>query len=142
MPQCLLTIGFRDQRISAYKKLFAYKSVTVVYGIGAALIAWLGNISSVLGLVLLGFAMVVPPAVAVGFVLYWRRTSERAAFWGMALGFAGGLIVWLFNSLFGHAENATAGGLAQWWFELMSLLANGVIPRLLRCWCQSFLYPY
>ncbi|GIS51016.1 MAG: hypothetical protein Ct9H90mP25_4500 [Gammaproteobacteria bacterium] len=42
----------------------------------------------------------------------------------MALGFAGGLIVWLFNSLFGHAENATAGGLAQWWFELMSLLGE------------------
>ena len=114
--------GSKD--FSSDKKLFAYKSVTVVYGIGAALIAWLGNISSVLGLVLLGFAMVVPPAVAVGFVLYWRRTSERAAFWGMALGFAGGLIVWLFNSLFGHAENATAGGLAQWWFELMSLLGE------------------
>ena len=114
--------GSKD--FSSDKKLFAYKSVTVVYGSGAALIAWLGNISSVLGLVLLGFAMVVPPAVAVGFVLYWRRTSERAAFWGMALGFAGGLIVWLFNSLFGHAENASAGGFAQWWFELMSLMGE------------------
>ena len=36
--------------------------------------------------------MVVPPALAVTFTLYWRRTTEAGAFWGMALGFAGGLI--------------------------------------------------
>ena len=110
-----------SKHYSSDKKLLAYKLVTVVYGVVAALIAWLGNISSVLGLVLLGFAMVVPPAVAVGFVLYWRRTSEIAAFWGMASGFAGGLLVWLLNSLFGAPSNAAAGGFAQWWFEVITL---------------------
>ena len=50
------------------RKLRAYKIVTVLYGTAAAVIAWLGNISSVLQLVLLGFAMVVPPAIAVGYV--------------------------------------------------------------------------
>ena len=113
-----------SKHYSSDKKLLAYKLVTVVYGVVAALIAWLGNISSVLGLVLLGFAMVVPPAVAVGFVLYWRRTSEIAAFWGMALGFAGGLLVWLLNSLFGAPSNATAGGFAQWWFEVITFLGE------------------
>ena len=113
-----------SKHYSSDKKLLAYKLVTVVYGVVAALIAWLGNISSVLGLVLLGFAMVVPPAVAVGFVLYWRRTSEIAAFWGMALGFAGGLLVWLLNSLFGAPSNAAAGGFAQWWFEVITFLGE------------------
>ena len=113
-----------SKHYSSDKKLLAYKLVTVVYGVVAALIAWLGNINSVLGLVLLGFAMVVPPAVAVGFVLYWRRTSEIAAFWGMASGFAGGLLVWLLNSLFGAPSNAAAGGFAQWWFELITFLGE------------------
>ncbi|NKB33996.1 MAG: hypothetical protein GKR91_12945 [Pseudomonadales bacterium] len=100
------------------KKLRWYKVVAVIYGTGAALIAWLGNITSVLGLVLIGFALVVPPAVAVAFVIYWRRTSEKAAFWGMASGFGGGLLMWLFNVLFDGPENATAGGFAQWYHEL------------------------
>ena len=106
------------------QKLLAYKVVTVIYGTVAALIAWLGNFSSVLGFVLLGFAMVVPPAVAVAFVLYWRRTSEKAAFWGMAAGFFGGAVVWLFNTLFDGPENADANGFAQWWFELIAYLGE------------------
>jgi solute:Na+ symporter, SSS family len=73
-------------------KLRAYRVTTVVYGMAAAVIAWLGPISSVLELLLFGFAMVVPPAVAVTFTLYWKRTTEAGAFWGIALGFAGGLI--------------------------------------------------
>ena len=58
----------------------------------AALIAWKGEISSILDLLLLGFAMVVPPAIALGFVLYWRRTTDFACFWGMTLGYAIGLL--------------------------------------------------
>jgi Na+/proline symporter len=45
----------------------------------------------VLGLLLFGFAMVVPPAIAVAYLLYWRRTTEPAAYAGMLLGYAGGL---------------------------------------------------
>lgn len=100
------------------KKLRWYKVVAVIYGSIAALVAWLGNITSVLGLVLIGFALVVPPAVSVAFVLYWRRTSEKAAFYGMASGFGGGLLMWLFNVLFDGPENANAGGFAQWYHEL------------------------
>lgn len=113
------------------KKLRAYKIVTIVYGSVAALIAWLGNIGSVLQLLLLGFAMVVPPAIAVGYVFYWRRTTEKGVFWGMATGFAGGLIMWLFNTLFDGAEYATAGGFGQWWYELITYLGEWRDPSFL-----------
>jgi SSS family solute:Na+ symporter len=75
-----------------HTKLRAYRLTTVIYGMGAAVIAWLGPITSILDLLLFGFAMVVPPAIAVTFSLYWKRTTEAGAFYGMALGFAGGLI--------------------------------------------------
>jgi SSS family solute:Na+ symporter len=74
------------------ERLRAYRIVTVIYGLGAAVIAWLGPIRSILDLLLFGFAMVVPPAIAVGYVIYWKRTTERAAFWGIVLGYAGGIV--------------------------------------------------
>ena len=119
------------KNFSSDHQLRAYKIVTVIYGSVAAIIASLGYISSVLQLLLLAFAMVVPPAVAVSFVIYWRRTSEQAAFWGMVAGFAGGLIMWLFNTLFDGAENATAGGFAQWWYELITYLGEWSYPSFL-----------
>ncbi len=113
------------------QQLRAYKIVTVVYGSIGVIIASLGYISSVLQLLLLALAMVVPPAVAVSFVIYWRRTSEQAVFWGIAAGFGGGLIMWLFNTLFDGAENATAGGFAQWWYELITYLGEWSDPSFL-----------
>jgi SSS family solute:Na+ symporter len=74
------------------ERLRAYRRTTILYGLGAAVIAWLGPITSILGLLLFGFAMVVPPAVAVTYSLYWKRTTEAGAFWGMTAGFAGGLL--------------------------------------------------
>jgi SSS family solute:Na+ symporter len=74
------------------ERLRAYRRTTTLYGLGAAVIAWLGPITSILGLLLFGFAMVVPPAVAVTYSLYWKRTTEAGAFWGMTAGFAGGLL--------------------------------------------------
>ena len=73
------------------RRLRAYRTTTILYGMGAAVVAWLGPVTSILGLLLFGFAMVVPPALAVAFTLYRRRTTEAGAFWGMTLGFAGGL---------------------------------------------------
>ena len=74
------------------RKLRAYRTTTILYGMIAAVIAWLGPITSILELLLFGFAMVVPPAIAVTYSLYWKRTTEAGAFYGMALGFAVGLI--------------------------------------------------
>jgi len=80
---------------SSQGKLLAYRITTAVYGFLAAIIAWRVSKSpdvSVLDMLLFGFAMVVPPAIAVGYLLYWRRTTERGAFWGMATGYGAGVI--------------------------------------------------
>lgn len=81
------------RRYDPAKKLFAYRLTTVVYGILAAIVAYYvrqQNVS-VLDMLLFGFAMVVPPAIAVAYLLYWRRTTEVGAFWGMVTGYAAGL---------------------------------------------------
>ncbi len=77
------------------RKLRAYRFVTIVYGMGAALMAWLGPISSILDLLLFGFAMVVPPAIAAGYILYWKRTTEAGTFWGIVLGYIAGLVTYI-----------------------------------------------
>jgi Na+/proline symporter len=73
------------------RKLRAYRLTTVVYGGVAALIAWLGPITSILGLLLFAFAMVVPPAISVMYLLYWKRTTETGVFWGTVSGYVLGL---------------------------------------------------
>jgi len=77
-------------------RLRAYRVTTIVYGIVAALVAWLVSRTdvSLLDLLLLGYAMVVPPAIAVGYLVYWKRTTEASVFWGMALGFAAGVVAY------------------------------------------------
>ena len=125
-----------SKNFSEEQQLRWYKVVVVIYGSGAALVAWLGNITSVLGLVLIAFALVVPPAVSVGFVLYWRRTSEKAAFYGMASGIAGGLTMWLLNVLFDGPENANAGGFAQWYHELYNQIGAWSDPAF-----ATFIFP-
>lgn len=130
-----------SKNFSSEKKLRAYKIVTVLYGSTAAMIAWLGNISSVLQLLLLGFAMVVPPAIAVAYVFYWKKTTEQAAFWGIALGFGSGLGAWLFNTLFSGAENANVGGFAQIWYELTHYLGEWSDPSFLTLLVPLFVIP-
>jgi len=120
-----------SKNYSSEKLLFSYKTVTVFYGLFAATIAWLGDISSVLQLLLLGFAMVVPPAIAVVYVFYWRRTTEKAAFWGIMSGYAAGLINWLLNTLFDGPENAAVGGFPQFWYELIQYLGEWRDPSFL-----------
>lgn len=77
------------------RQLKYYRTTTIIYGYLSAVAAWIIATQtkiSILDMLLFGFAMVVPPAIAVGYVLYWKRTTEAAAFWGMALGYGGGLI--------------------------------------------------
>ena len=108
------------KHFSTNKRLKAYKFTAVIYGLVATIIAWQANISSVLQLLLLGFAMVVPPAIAITFMFYWRKTSEKAAFYGILFGYAGGLAHWLLNTLFAGPSSARAGGFAQQWHDLMA----------------------
>jgi SSS family solute:Na+ symporter len=77
------------------RRLRAYRVTTAVYGALAALVAWLGPVGSILDLLLFGFAMVVPPAIAVAYLLYWEQTTEAGVFWGIVLGYALGLAWYL-----------------------------------------------
>ena len=80
---------------SSAQRLRAYRITTTIYAFAAAVAAWLvathTNLS-ILDLLLFGFAMVVPPAVSVGYLIYWRGTTERRAYWGMVTGYAGGFV--------------------------------------------------
>jgi len=131
--------GSKD--FSQEKKLRAYKIVTVIYGLIATTIAWLGNITSVLQLLLLGFAMVVPPAMAIGFIFYWKKTTEKGAFYGMTLGYGGGLLHWGLNTLYEGVENATAGGFAQTWYELCQSLGEWRDPTFTATLVPLFVIP-
>lgn len=90
------------------RKLKAYRITSVIYGLFAGVLACLLPISSVLELLLLGFAMVVPPALAIGFIFYWRKTTEQGVFWGIASGYGLGLLAWAVNTFFLHLENDVA----------------------------------
>jgi SSS family solute:Na+ symporter len=118
-------------RLPSAGKLMALRTVTAIYGLLAALLAWKGQIGSILDLLLLGFAMVVPPAVAISYLLFWSRTTERACFWSMLVGYASGLVWFLaLRWLEGRVEAgavipAPLGGIAHgietraWWTELL-----------------------
>lgn len=92
------------------RRLRAFRIATIVYGTVAASIAATASIGSILELLLLGFAMVCPPAIAVGYLIYWRRTSEAGAFWGMALGYGIGLIWFGLIKYAEHVEFAVTEG--------------------------------
>ena len=74
-----------------------YRITTWFYAYAAAAVAFYVSKTevSLLDLLLFGFAMVVPPAVAVGYLLYWRKTSEAGAMWGMVGGYVGGMLWFL-----------------------------------------------
>lgn len=78
----------------AERRLRAYRLATLGYGAVSAVLAWFVAKAglSLLGLLLLGYATVVPPAIAMLFLLYWRRTSQAGVLLGMGLGFAAGVI--------------------------------------------------
>jgi SSS family solute:Na+ symporter len=86
-----------SRRWNPARALRAYRITTVLYGVLAAGLAWVAAQSdvSLLRLLLIGYAMVVPPGIAVAFLLYWRRTTESGAFWGMALGYASAVVWYL-----------------------------------------------
>jgi Na+/proline symporter len=86
------------RKYSSQKKLRAYRITTIVYGVIAAILAYLWSIAdaplSIMEILLFGFAMVVPPAIAIGYVIYYKRTTEAGAYWGMIVGYAGGIVAY------------------------------------------------
>jgi solute:Na+ symporter, SSS family len=90
------------------RKLKNYRITSVIYGLFAGALACVLPISSVLELLLLGFAMVVPPALAIGFIFYWRKTTEQGVFWGIASGYGLGLGGWAANTFIFQLETDVA----------------------------------
>ena len=116
--------------MSSEVRLRAYRVTTIIYGLVAAFIAWQGDITSILELLLLGFAAVVPPAIAVGYLIYWRRTTEPACFWGIVLGYTGGMAWYGFirGAAWAHFElNEDAGILARL-FNTLFVQDGGIDP--------------
>ena len=74
--------------------LRAYRIATVAYGVVSGFLSLLVMKSgiSLLSLLLFGYATVVPPAIAMFFLLYWRRTTEASAFWGMGLRYVASVV--------------------------------------------------
>jgi Na+/proline symporter len=75
-------------------RLRAYRRVTIANAFLSALVAWwlaTRTTVSLLELLLFGFAMVVPPAIALSYTFFWSKTTERGVFWGMCLGYLGGI---------------------------------------------------
>ena len=111
------------KRLSSEQLTTAYRITTVIYGLVAALIAWQGEIRSILDLLLLGFAMVVPPAIALSYLLYWKPTREAGCFWGMVLGYGGGLLWWGAIQIYEAREIALAAEASS--FERAAFWAFG-----------------
>ncbi len=119
------------------QRLTAYRITTTVYAFAAAIAAWLVaeyTTISILDLLLFGFAMVVPPAVSLGYLVYWRRTTEAGAYWGMAVGYASGLI-WFGSIKFalatGFAAPADAGLLLRTLDYGLTVNGEGIDPSYL-----------
>ncbi len=74
--------------------LRAYRVATVAYGIlsGALSLLVVKSGISLLSLLLFGYATVVPPAIALFFLLYWPRTTELSVLWGMGLGYGASVL--------------------------------------------------
>ncbi len=119
---------------SSERRLRAYQTVTVIYALISALIAWwiaTNTRVSILDLLLFAFAVVVPAAISVAYVLYWRPTTESGAFWGMLTGYAAGgvwfaLIKW---ALWVELQVPAAGAPPlRWLIALLTWGGEGLDP--------------
>ena len=126
------------------KKLRAFKITTVIYGIIGATFAWAAPIGSILKLLLFGFAVVVPPAIAVGYLIYWKRTTEAGAFWGIAIGYGTG-IVWygLINlaDYIGFTVQDDSGSFARLFHTLFVYKGDGIDPSYPTTFIPLFAVP-
>lgn len=135
------------RRYDSARRLRAYQVTTVVYAVVAALAAWFvatRTTVSILDLLLFGFAMVVPPAIAVGYVIYWPRTTERGAYWGMAAGYGAGMIWFALTRLalaagFDAPEGASA--LHRLLVYCFTVNGEGIDPSYVTTFVPLFVIP-
>lgn len=115
-----------SQNFHPKKKLKAYRVTSILYGLFAGVLACILPIGSVLELLLLGFAMVVPPALAIGYIFYWKKTTEQGVFWGIASGYGLGLLAWAANTFIFRLEN----DLAAYFTTLVPLVVIPVVSLM------------
>jgi SSS family solute:Na+ symporter len=132
---------------SADKKLRLYRITTAVYGIIAAIFAFLVSrveSVSVLDMLLFGFAMVVPPAIAVGYLIYWKRTTEKGALWGMATGLGSGLAWFVAIKIAlgtGMEVTENSSALARLAYNCFAIDGKGIDPSYVTTFIPLFVIP-
>ncbi len=132
---------------SSEQRLKAYRITTTIYAFAAAGAAWLVatyTTISILDLLLFGFAMVVPPAVALGYLVYWPRTTEQGAYWGMASGYASGLIWFALIKIAlaaGFAAPEGSGVLREILVYCFTVGGEGIDPSYLTFFVPLFVVP-
>ncbi len=133
-----------SRNLSSTGRLRSYQVTTLIYGLVAAAIAWQDNIGSVLEFLLLGFAAVVPPAIAVGFLIYWKRTTEAGAFWGILLGYGTGIAWWLtiqYGPTIAAYLPASITGTGGWFHDCFLEEGEGVDPSYITTLVPLFIVP-
>ena len=129
------------------QQLKAYRITTTIYAFLAAIAAWLVaeyTTISILDLLLFGFAMVVPPALSLAYLVYWRRTTEKGAYWGMVVGYAAGLIWFALIKIAlaaGFAAPEGAGLLRRGLVYGLTVGGDGIDPSYLTFFIPLFVVP-
>ena len=132
---------------SSDQQLKAYRITTTIYAFAAALAAWVVatyTSVSILDLLLFGFAMVVPPAVSVGYLIYWPRTTEQGAYWGMVTGYAAGLIWFALIKIALMSDLATPEGsglVVRLVISGLTIGGEGIDPSYLTFFIPLFVVP-
>ena len=129
------------------QQLKAYRITTTIYAFVAAIAAWLVatyTTISILDLLLFGFAMVVPPALSLAYLVYWPRTTEQGAYWGMAVGYVSGLAWFALIKIALATGFAAPEGAGLVWRVLvygLTVGGEGIDPSYLTFFIPLFVVP-
>ena len=129
------------------QRLKAYRITTTIYAFFAAIAAWFVatyTTISILDLLLFGFAMVVPPALSIAYLVYWPRTTEQGAYWGMAVGYVSGLIWFVLIKIalsVGFAAPEGAALVRRVFVYCLTVGGEGIDPSYLTFFIPLFVVP-
>ena len=129
------------------QQLKAYRITTTIYAFVAALAAWFVatyTTISILDLLLFGFAMVVPPALSVAYLVYWPATTEKGAYWGMVVGYVSGLIWFALIKIAvvtGFAAPESSGLVRRVLVYAFTVGGEGIDPSYLTFFIPLFVVP-
>ena len=135
------------RKYTSDQQLKAYRITTTIYAFLAAIAAWFVaeyTTISILDLLLFGFAMVVPPAVSLAYVVYWPRTTEKGAYWGMVVGYVSGLVWFALIKIAlsaGFAAPEGAGLVRRVLVYCFTVGGEGIDPSYLTFFVPLFVVP-